>query len=354
MFKRNIILYFVVAVLSCSCAGTAGRKDKTGEAVTFVQDKDNNCINVLTGGKLFTSFRWPVDVYKPILYPVYTSAGTEVTRGFPLSPRPGERDDHMHQVGIWFTYGNVNGIDFWGNGYRGFKEPDGGVIKHIDVDTTIEGDGEGVLISGESWIIPSGDELIAEKTQYHFIAFDSLRIIERITTLTTGDSTVFFKDTKEGMFGIRVARQLELPTSEMITVIDSSGNPSEEKIPASTGVTGNYHSSEGIQGKQVWGTRARWMALDGKIGDEKVTIAIFDHPDNPGFPTYWHAREYGLFAANPFGATDFTSGKEISGFSIPAHLSVTFRYSVIINSGSWLPDNNINSLYEQFVAKYEK
>ena len=349
---KNIFLYLFIVILSYSCAGTGNENDKAGNEVTFVNKHNSNQIDIMAGGRLFASYRWPVNVYKPILYPVYASSGTIITRGFPLNPRSGERIDHMHQVGIWFTYGNVNGIDFWGNGYRGFKEPEGGEIKHVAVEKTEGGDGEGVLLTRESWIDPRGKELMKENTEYHFIAADSIRIIDRITTLTAGDTSVYFKDTKEGMFGIRVARQLELPSDELITITDSLGNSLKEKVSASIGATGNYHSSDGLHGEQVWGTRARWMALDGEIGAEKISLVICDHPENPGYPTYWHARGYGLFAANPFGLIDFTKGKEEFGFSIPVNQSVTFRYRVIIKSGSFLSDHEINDFTEQFSRKY--
>ncbi|MEJ7676192.1 MAG: DUF6807 family protein [Chitinophagaceae bacterium] len=119
-----------------------------------------------------------------------------------------------------------------------------------------------------------------------------------------------FKDTKEGSFGIRVARQLELPSKDDITLTDARGNPTTVKKMSNEGVTGNYRSSEGVTGEAVWGKRAKWMDLYGSVGDEKISIIICDHPQNLSYPTYWHARGYGLFAANPFGVKDFTEGKE--------------------------------------------
>jgi hypothetical protein len=303
-------------------------------------------------GKLFTAFCWPDNVYKPILYPVYTSAGTEITRGFPLKPREGEQIDHIHQVGIWFNYGNVNGHDFWGNGYRGVKETNGGIIKHLRIEQLKGGSGEGSFVSFESWLDPKGKELMTEKTEYHFIARGSARIIDRITTLTAGDTTVLFKDTKEGMFGIRVARQLELPSSQGVILIDASGNPSKEKNTKNERVSGNYKSSEGVTGETVWGTRAKWMDLFGIIGEEKISLVVCDHQKNPGYPTYWHARGYGLFAANPFGWNDFTKGKEIFNFTIPQGRSATFRYRVIVNSGSYLTDSEVNAYADDFNKRY--
>ena len=325
---------------------------KENYKVNFINKPSENKVDVTVDGKLFTSFCWPENVYKPILYPVVTSSGAVITRGFPLKPKEGERDDHIHQVGIWLNYGNVNGLDFWGNGAKGFKEPDGGVIKHINVDQLKPGSGEGVLKTSESWINPKGKELLSEKTEYHFMANENQRIVDRITILTAGDTLVLFKDTKEGMFGIRLARELELPSEDKVTLLDAFGKPSTEKVISKTGVSGNYHSSEGIIGEAVWGTRAKWMALDGTIGSEKISVVICDHPENQSYPTYWHARGYGLFAANPFGWRDFTKGKETLGFSIPAGKSVTFRYRVIINSGNYLKNSEIDDLAKGFSVKY--
>jgi len=305
-------------------------------------------------GKLFTSYRWPDNVCKPVLYPVVTSAGTEITRGFPIKPRPGERADHPHQIGMWLTYGNVDGNDFWGNGSQGLgtKNANGGVIKHLKVDKISEGTGEGVLVTSESWVDNSGKELLKEHTEYHFMAEGSIRIIDRITTLTADDKDVSMPDTKEGMFGIRVARQLELQSDEELILTDAQGNPTTVKALPNEGITGNYRSSEGVTGEAVWSTRARWMDLYGNIGDEKISVVICDHPKNQSYPTYWHARGYGLFSANPLGAKDFTQGKEELNFSIPAGKSTTFRYRVIINSGSHLTDAEINSYADDFAKKY--
>ncbi len=320
--------------------------------VDFVRYDAERRVDVLVDGKQFTSYCWPGNVYKPILYPVRTSAGTEVTRGFPLNPREGERNDHIHQVGIWLNYGNVNGLDFWGNGHRGVKEPNGGEVKHLSIEKLSGGAGEGILAATAAWLDPEGKTLLSEKTEYHFIAKGSLRIIDRITTLTAGDKTVEMKDTKEGMFGIRVARQLELPSKDALILLDREGKPSPNKVVNNEEITGNYRSSEGVTGEAVWSTRAKWMLLYGAIGEEKISLVVCDHPKNPAYPTYWHARGYGLFSANPLGWSDFTGGKDVLNFSIPAEKSVTFRYRVIVGSGEHLSDSEIDGLAGEFSNKY--
>ncbi|MDO8952711.1 MAG: PmoA family protein, partial [Draconibacterium sp.] len=270
-----------------------------------------------------------------MLYPIFTSAGTEITRGFPIAPKTGERADHPHQIGMWLTYGNVNGLDFWGNGSRGLgtKNPNGGTIKHVKTEDISGGVGFGRFVSFESWIDTTGTEILQEKTDYLFAAAKNIRIIDRLTTLTAGKQNVEMPDTKEGMFGIRVARQLELSSNGTVELYNADATITKVKDTLNIGITGNYISSEGVEGEAVWGTRARWMKLDGKIGDEQISVVICDHSENPNYPTYWHARGYGLFAANPLGVKDFTKEKENLNFSIPAGKSATFRYRVIICSG---------------------
>ena len=347
-----VLIYICITYLpATACQGGKVQTEKKLKVGFIVSDQEQKA-DVLIGGKLVTSYCWPGNVYKPVLYPVKTLTGTEVTRGFPLKPREGERNDHIHQVGSWLNYGNVNGFDFWGNGSTGQKSENGGVIRHLSVDQAKGGDGEGMLALRAAWQDPSGKELLDEKTEFHFIVNRNYYCIDRITTLTARGQDVSMKDTKEGMFAIRVARQLELPSNENVLLLDSSGDPGTEKASENRGVTGNYRSSEGVTGDAVWGTRAKWMCLYGTITNEKVSVVICDHPENPSYPTYWHARGYGLFSANPLGGSDFTNGKEVINFSIPAGKSVTFRYRTVITSGIFLTDDEINNLSIDFAEKY--
>lgn len=357
LLSITIVLLTVIFSVSCDTKSSeqvqeVQEEQGSGPEIEFVEQEADKSVDVMIDGKLFTSYRWPDNVYKPILYPVLTSAGTEITRGFPLNPREGERSDHMHQVGIWLNYGNVNGYDFWGNGSEGERNVNGGQIKHLSVEQLSGGAGEGSMVATASWVGPAGEELLAERTEYHFIAEGPTRIIDRLTTLTATGEAVSMKDTKEGMFGIRVARQLELPSEEDVTLTDAQGHPTTVKKMSNEGVTGNYRSSEGVTGEAVWGKRAKWMDLYGSIGDEKISLVIIGHPENLGYPTYWHARGYGLFAANPFGVKDFTEGKEELNYIIPAGESLTLRYRVIVDSGDHLTDAEINAYADGFAEKY--
>ena len=144
-----------------------------------------------------------------------------------------------------------------------------------------------------------------------------------------------------------VRPELEQPSNEALTFTDISGRPTAVPKMDNTGVTGEYTSSEGKKGDAVWATRGRWTMLSGTIGTEPVTVAIVDHPKNPGFPTYWHARGYGLYAANPLGQKVFSEGKESLNLTLEPGTSTTFQYRIVVLEGKATPDR-IEREYREF------
>jgi hypothetical protein len=302
----------------CLLLGTEG-----SDSVQVVRQDDQRKVEVLVDGRPFTSYRWSGELAKPVLWPIRTAVGQVITRGFPLEPRPGESDDHPHHVGLWFSYGNVDGVDFWGNagrfGVNLFRRR--GSIVHRGIDHVRSGPKRGELTVRADWLKADGTPVVREVSQYVFGAGPGRRSIDRVVTLASAGRSVDWLDNKEGLLALRLGPALEHPG------------------PDNPGASGQYRSSEGRVGEQVWGTRARWMMLTGKLEGRPVTVAILDHPANPGYPTYWHARGYGLFAANPLGQDTFSKGREKLGFSLPAGHRARFAYRVLILSGHATPDD---------------
>jgi hypothetical protein len=300
--------------------------------VQVVPNESARRVDVTVDGQPFTSYIWPTSLKKPVLFPLRTAKGTLVTRGFPLEPRKGERVDHPHHVGLWFNHGDVNGLDFWNNSDAIPAAQVGkmGTIVHQKVVDTRSGAGQGELTVESEWHKPDGSTLLRERTRFVFAADGNSRTIDRITTLTALTERVVFKDNKEGTIGMRVTRALEQPATQPELFTDASGRESPVKVLDNTGVTGQYTSSEGRKGDAVWGTRGRWTMLTGTVESEPVTIVMLDHPSNPGFPTYWHARGYGLFAANPLGEKIFSEGKQELNVSIEPGATLVFRHRIVI------------------------
>ena len=288
-------------------------------------------VDVLVGGSPFTAYIWPTTLTAPVLFPIRTASGALVTRGYPLEPRAGERVDHPGQVGLWFNYGDVNGVDFWhGSGADASVR---GTIQHKSVRGATSGPGEGSLTVSTEWLDAGGRPLLIEDVKFIFRAKDDLRTIDRITTLTALDRAVEFADHQDGVIGLRVARQLELPSTTAELLTDVNGRPATMATIDTAGVTGKFLSSEDKVGDAVGGTRGRWTTLSGSIRGEPVRIAMFDHPRNPGYPTYWQARGYGLVAANPLGQRAMSNGRETLNLKLAPGASTSFRHQVLIMSG---------------------
>lgn len=306
-------------------------------------------VEVSIGGKLFTSFCYPDSLEKPFLYPIYTTNNAVITRGFPLNPRPNDPTDHPHHIGLWFNYESVNGLDFWNNSYaiEADKKKNYGWIRTQKILETKSGKLGSILFTA-NWMNHQNETLLEETTQLKFYVQGEDRIIERSTKLTAMTDVVF-NDVKDGMLGLRVTHELELPISETKKYIDANGIITYVKANKDSSVTGNYLTSEGKQGDAAWGTRGNWCMLFGKLGADSVSIIIIDHPLNPGYPTYWHARNYGLFAANPLGQKIFSNGKNVLNFKILKGQSNTFRYKIVIASGkNRMPNTAIEKLAQDF------
>jgi hypothetical protein len=330
------ICMFVVPVLA----------EQTKPNVQLIQG--NNKVDVMVGGKLFTSYIYGSKLTKPVLVPVRTPSGVEVNRKHPLMEAEGASADHSHHVGIFFTVDNVNGTEFW----RNTSPPP--QIKHIKITELTSGTGRGKLSTIMHWIDNDGRIVLEEKRSMIFLAaqHENEYAIDFSMDLTAKDTKVVFDDTEEGMFAIRVSDYLRQGR-------DKSNLKSGQPLPKeSIAGTGFYFSSNGDEtAKNVWGKRARWVALQGVRQKKVVGVAILNHPASINYPTYWHVRDYGLFSANPLGQGDFQRQRPRQyrkNKVIPLRLSLEpgetahFRFLVIIYEGIRTKDQ-IEERFRKFV-----
>ena len=326
-------LFFLAVILFLN----ANIKAQQSTGFSIEEKKDKKEVEILFNNKLLTAYCYYDSSRKPVLFPVNTVDGITVTRSYPFKTVSGERTDHPHHTGIWLNYESVNGLDFWNNStaIEIAKRNQYGTIVHQKIINKKTKGNTASLTATAIWIRSDNKILLHELTTFNFSVNKNDFIIDRITTLTAADTTVIFKDVKDGMFAIRVARELELPSKEKSSFIDDKGNITNVP-PSGADVTGMYYGSTGLKGDSVWSSKGNWVMLTGKKDGKEITIGIIDHPRNVGYPTYWHARGYGLFAANPLGRKVFSNGKEELNFSLQPGKSVTFRYRVIIHSGNFL------------------
>lgn len=358
---KKIQYLFIVMIIGSSLVAVScsSKKEKQSVAevetpkIQLVKNDAEKKVDVLIDGELFTSYIYPNTIKKPVLYPLKTAKGTKITRGFPLEPTPGERVDHPHHVGMWFNYGDVNGLDFWNNSdsIKVEKRHQYGTIIHSEITNVVSGNDKAELSVVMHWNTPDNETLLVENTTFVFRASPTERIIDRITTLTARDKAVDFKDNKEGMIAIRTTRALEHPSDKPEIFTDASGIATKVPTLNNDGVNGWYYNSRGDEGGDCWGKRAEWVNLTSTIGDEDISLVMMDHPSNVGFPTYWHARTYGLFAANPLGQKVFSNGKEELNFKLEAGASTTWKHRIIIVSGSKLDKAILDQRFNEFSAE---
>jgi hypothetical protein len=322
------------------------------QQVKLIKNQEANKVDILIGGKPFTSFLYGANLEKPVLYPVFTASQTDVTRGFPLNPKPGDPTDHPHHIGIWFNFENVNGLDFWNNSYAipANKKSQYGWIK-TNPNLTITNGDKGTLSYQARWTNQADETLLNEKTQIEFLVNGNQRIIDRTTTLTA-QTDVTFTDAKDGMLGMRLAHELQIPTNKDQKFTDDKGNVTIVKGGEDKTANGDYLTSAGKKGDDAWSTRANWCMVFGKMNNETVSVIIIDHPQNVNYPTFWHARGYGLFAANPLGEKIFTNGASAKNLQLKKGESATFKYRVVIQSGASTPNTaELDKLAAAFAKK---
>ena len=321
--------------------------------VKLVRVDEKHKVDVFINGGLFTSYQYPENIEKPFLFPVNAPDGLVITRGYPIEPRKGERIDHPHHIGIWFNYGNINGVDFWNNSSAvpADKKDSYGHIVHQKIVKSISGK-RGILEVVLHWDDNKGNTLLTENTRYIFSGDGDSRTIDHISTLTATNGPVTIGESKEGMFAIRVDRAFEMPSNESLIFTDDKGNPTTVKATDNTGVTGMYISSKGLKGDSVWGTRNDWVILTGTRNNVKTSIAIFDNPKNPGYPAYAHARGYGLFSFNNFGQNSYDPKQEKRSYKLEKGQSVTLYHRFYVQSGSELTPEKAIKIFEDFSKAY--
>jgi hypothetical protein len=293
------------------------------QAARVTAEKSEGGVVVKIDGQPFTEYL--VNFHgTPILWPIIGPTGKPMTRAYPMQEgSEAERKDHPHHRSFWFNHGNVNGLSFW----------DTETIKHREFAKIESGD-QAVVVTRNDWIDGDGKVVCEDERSLTFGVDGDTRRIDFDITLKATHGPVKFGDTKEGAMGIRVAGTMKVDA-------DKKRNPNWG---------GHIVNSEGQTDGDTWGKRASWVDYYGPVDDETVGIAALNHPSSFRFPTYWHVRTYGLFAANPFGLHDFERSDAIDGsYTIEDGKSISLYYRFLFHRG----DAKAGRVAEAFSA-YEK
>ncbi|MCD6288202.1 MAG: PmoA family protein, partial [Candidatus Hydrogenedentes bacterium] len=289
--------------------------------------KTDGKVRVEIGGQLFTEYCYQ-NVPRPYFYPVIGPTGDCMVRRWPIEDvNKDESRDHVHHKSLWFTHGDVNGIDFWGE-----KEGHGTIVhdKFLEVSSK---NNEGVIRSTNKWLAPDGHIVCTDTRTHRFYNRPEGRFIDFEIVIHASNGQVVFGDTKEGSMAIRLAPTLRLK-----------------------GKVGQGHiiNSAGDTDDNTWGKRAAWCDYYGPINGHTVGVAIFDSPSDPRYPTWWHVRNYGLFAANPFGVHYFEGKPEGTGaITVPAGDDLTLKYRFFFHKGD-TEQANVAKEYADYLNQIEK
>jgi methane monooxygenase PmoA-like len=289
-----------------------------------------NQVDVAIGGRPFATYHFDPSIAKPFVFPLRGANGAIVTRGYPMTTEiAGDDRDEPHQRGMYFAHGDINGFDFWGEAAFPTWSDHGpsafGRTVFRSLDEMRSGDDAGDVQATFDLVTPAG--IIGEEIQrYRFSGDDRSRIVDCTFTIRAARGPLMMGDTKEGTFAIRVAKALHPPFGRMVNASGAAGE------------------------KGIWGKRSNWVDYSGRVAGEDVGVAVFDDPQNSRTPAYWHARAYGLLAANPFGLRQFTGDRRRDGrYTIPAGGSLVLRYRVLIHPGN-ASQANVADAYRQFAA----
>ncbi len=292
-------------------------------AVSFNQE--TGLVAVMIHGKPFTAFHYEEKWDKPFLHPIRDIAGVEVSRGFPLEIIEGESNDHTWHRGIIYGHGIINGVDFWREQGR---DKTGRIVPKAPPKYSATGE-TGTIACDLDLLPPNGKSIGSLREEFTFSEQGTNRIIDvHITILADQGVAVKMGDTEDGGLGLRFKD--EFRQDRGATLLNSDGLVGTENI---------------------WGKRAKWVDYSTTLAGKKVGVAMFDHPANPRYPTYWHARGYGLCAANPFGLHDFLGDDTKDGsMTIAEGEKAEFRYRVIVHQGD-AEQANVEQLYAAYAGK---
>ena len=277
--------------------------NNSGVKITELENK----IRVEINGELFTEYCYK-DAQRPYFYPVIGPTGVSVTRNWPMKDGENEEKDHSHHRSLWYTHGAINDVDFWTDGERY------GNVVHEKFLKIQSGKDVGIIQSQNKYVAPNGDIICTDTRTHKIFNRKDGKFIDFEITFHASEGQVILGDTKEGSMALRLTPTMRL------------------KGPVGQG---HIINSEGIKDDDTWGKRAEWCDYYGPVEGEVVGIAIFDHPENPKHPTWWHVRDYGLFAANPFGVSNFEKKPRGTGnITIEDGDSLTFKYRIYIHKGN--------------------
>jgi hypothetical protein len=267
-------------------------------------------VEITINGKQFTTFNYGSKLPKPFMSPVKRD-GKVLTRPIYFNRKQG---DHPHHKGIWVAVDEVGGVKFWA---------EQGQIETKSVKLLKAEGNPAQLEAINEWQGPDGKAIVVETTTIS--VFENGLLAYDIRFKAAGDERVEFGDTKEGLFGFRMAHSMR--ESEGGTVVNSNGEKGS---------------------KISWGNAYDWIDYYGPVDGQTYGAAIFDHPLNLRRSRF-HVRNYGLFSINPFGEKAYSGGRRpAEPYYLDPSGTLRLRYGLFIHSGT-TEEAKVGEVYKSYL-----
>lgn len=310
--------------LFCALALSASIRPALAGAGVQISKQEGK-LEIRIDGALFSNYYYE-GYSRPFLFPLIGPGGAEMTRSWPIKEGvEGEEKDHPHHKSFWWAHGDMNGVDFWS------ESPRAGKTVHEGFGKILSGPEAGVVESRNKYLDAEGKTVCTDERVLTIRKSGENRVLDFQIKVVASHGDLVFGDTKEGTMALRLNEGLRL----------------KGKIGK-----GSILNSEGVADGATWGKRAAWVDYYGPLNGKTVGVAILDHPSNPRHPTWWHVRDYGLFAANPFGIHDFEKKAKGEGdLKVEQGGSIVFKYRIILHAGDTIEAGVAKSFLEWSAGK---
>jgi hypothetical protein len=300
----------LIGLLAGVFAITTSAPAESAETVRIAEGADKDTLLITVDDQPFLTFNYSAALPKPFFLPVTTAQQVVVNRAL----EDKSDADHPHHKGLWNAIDEVNGVKFWA---------EKGVIRTTQVQITSASGKSASFRATNEWLsAETGKAEVIEEVQ---VTVYPSRLLVYDMTFHAAHGPVTFEDTKEGLFGFRVAPSMKEKNGGRVTASDGSTTT-----------------------MKCWGRSFPWVDYSGEVGGKTAGVTIMDHPGNFR-PSRYHVRDYGLFSVSPFGEKAYTNGASPAA---PVHLekekSLRLRYGLYVHDGD-AAAAGIPAVFETFV-----
>ncbi len=263
----------------------------------------DRAVEITTDGEPLATYVFRDDKITRPYFAHVRLAGQQLTRNHPPVDGTDATDHATMHPGIWLSFGDISGHDYWRLKAR---------TQHVEfVQKPHAEGGELAFAVRNRYLSTDGNQTICEEVaRFRFAALaepPGSFLLFWDSTFSSDQGDFYFGDQEEMGLGVRVATPLAVNTKAGGRILNSHGQRDE---------------------RELWGKAAAWCDYGGLVDDSRLGIVLLPHPDNFR-PCWFHARNYGFVAANPFGRKAFRAGPP-SKVAVRKGESLRLRFGVLL------------------------